>query len=73
MAQFSRQVDYTLSIMNLPSFSGIPSLSSISEQIADKIPDNMKTMSVTLRHMLLVSHACSGGARAASGPFDAGA
>jgi hypothetical protein len=43
--------------MNLPSFSGIPSLSSISEQIADKIPDNMKTMSVTLRHMLLVSHA----------------
>jgi hypothetical protein len=43
--------------MNLPSFSGIPSLSSIGEQIADKIPDNMKTMSVTLRHMLLVSHA----------------
>ncbi|HEX8235595.1 MAG TPA: DUF2071 domain-containing protein [Abditibacteriaceae bacterium] len=43
--------------MNLPSFSNIPSLSSIGEQIAEKIPDNMKTMSVTLRHMLLVSHA----------------
>lgn len=35
----------------------IPPLSSLPDLLSEKIPDNMKTMTTTLRHLLLVSHA----------------
>src|SRR5215210_52837 len=41
--------------MKLPPFPGIPSLPSIPS-LTD-IPENLKTMTVTLRHFLIVSHA----------------
>lgn len=41
--------------MNIPSLSAFPNLPKLGE----KIPDNMKTVSVTRRHVVAVSHAVS--------------